>query len=79
MSNGIGQIVSIEKAMAEYDAMPPDLRKISRNLAHKWSDGMIFERVKRDGSASNVLRMIRRCEIELTAMTYGDNHPEADL
>lgn len=84
--NGYGDhTTSLQKLMAEHDALHPDLRRISCFAVAKWHAGSIVEVYcaarKAGGSHAYALRYaarcIGRCEVEDTLADYGPNHPEA--
>lgn len=76
--NGWGNhLISRAQMMAEYDALPPRLRRLSCYTVAKWSADT-FTRGEAVLGLRGIAAYIRREEQQDTFRTYGPAHPEAN-
>lgn len=77
-SNGWGDHRTTRtQLMAEHDALPPHLRRLSCYTVCKWTADS-FTHGERDLGLRGIAAYIRRHEQQDTYRTYGPTHPEAN-
>lgn len=73
------------RAMAEHDALPPELRRVSCYSVAKWAAECLLEGynrglqmgLSRDAAAARVAQRVAEAEWVHTLEAYGPTHPEA--
>lgn len=75
--NGKFSIPYHASTMADFDALPPHIRKILRDAPYSISASAVLEQIKAGSGLYGIEYAIHLTMKESTRLTYGPDHPQA--